>query len=105
MYERYCTFDIIGVSCHESALRLYWAGDNLANEMNHDPGERSIALPVDQQSNVLPLCYGCSRLIAQYASEKISILVAVNIHLVPNAITKGKLDQQVTAAQSVLHNS
>ena len=27
--------------------------------MNHAPGAGLIARPVDQQSSVLPLCYGC----------------------------------------------
>ena len=44
-------------------VRLYWAGATWANEMNfvmnHVPGAGSITQPaVDQQSSVLPLCYG-----------------------------------------------
>ena len=44
---------------HDSALRLYWAGDNISKwdefYMNHAPGAGSIARPVDQQSSALPL--------------------------------------------------
>ena len=55
---------MIGVLGHDSALLwLYWAGDNLANEMNfgvnHALGAGSIALPTDQQSSALPLYHGC----------------------------------------------
>ena len=49
---------------HDSTLvRLYWAGDNLVNEMNfvmnHASGAGSIARPVDQQSSAMPLYHGC----------------------------------------------
>ena len=55
---------MIGVLGHGSALeRLYWAADNLANEMNfvvnHTHGAGSIARPVAQQSRALPLYHGC----------------------------------------------
>ena len=48
---------------HDSALgRLYWAGDKRASEMsfvmNHVTSVGSIARPVDQKSNTLPLYHG-----------------------------------------------
>ena len=43
-------------------VRLYWAGDTLANKvnfaMNHAPGAGSIAQPADLQSSLLPLYHG-----------------------------------------------
>ena len=43
-------------------VRLYWAVTIWGNEMNfvmkHAPGARSIALPIDQQSNALSLYHG-----------------------------------------------
>ena len=48
-----------GVLGHDSAfVRLCWAGDNLANEMNfvmnHAPGAGSITRPVDQRATTVP---------------------------------------------------
>ena len=48
--------DVLG---HDSAVRLYWAWDNLGKwnkfVMNHAPGAGSITRLVDQQSSELPL--------------------------------------------------
>ena len=43
-----------GVSGHDSALYGY---SKMKFGLNHAPGAGSIAPPVDQQCNVLPLCY------------------------------------------------
>ena len=55
---------LIGVLGHDSALWAYTGPEtNWANDinfvMNHAPGAGSIARPVDQQSNALPLNHEC----------------------------------------------
>ena len=55
---------INGVLGNDSVLlRLYWAATTWTNEMNnvmkHAPGAGSIAGPVGQRFNALPLSYGC----------------------------------------------
>ena len=55
---------MIGVSGHDSALLCYtrsrttWANE-MHFVMNHAADAGSITLPVDQQSSMLPLSYGC----------------------------------------------
>ena len=51
-----------GVLGHDSALytgpETTWA-DEIDLVTNHAPGARLIARSIDQQSNMLPLCYRC----------------------------------------------
>ena len=55
-------------------VRLYWAEDNLANEMNfvtnHAPGAGTLARPVDQKSSALPLHHGRPSLQHDHNSAK-----------------------------------
>ena len=53
-----------GVSGHDAALSAYpGPGTTWANDMNfsvnYAPDAGFIAQPVDLQSSMLPLCYGC----------------------------------------------
>ena len=61
----YLVFEMNGALGYDFKLQSFTGlGTTRANEMDlgikHAPGAGSLAQPVDLQSSVLPLCYGCS---------------------------------------------
>ena len=71
-----------GVLGHAAAWKRYtgqgttWA-DEMNYGMNHAPGARPIARPVDLQSSMLPLCYSCPL----YIHEEMTLITNNNLYV------------------------